>query len=142
MRGARGAAAHRAGKAGGKADGTKKKKSAGLFVSTVDKNGGLELPAEPLDFLGQGETLQRRWKRFMQSAMVIYGVLCLSTIKNPEPLVGLQTTPFDVFSAVKSPACLYTACIHVYALTRVCTHTYTHATRMRACMPYASQRCI
>ena len=80
MRGARGAAARRFGKAGGKTDDNTKKKSAGLFVSTVDKNGGLELPAEPLDFLGQGETLQRRWKRFMQSAMVIYGVLCLSTI--------------------------------------------------------------
>lgn len=71
----RGVRARRAGQAGGKSgDGKKKKKAAGNFTSVVDKNVGLELPAEPVDFLGQGETLRRRWQRFMRSVMVVYGM--------------------------------------------------------------------
>ena len=73
MRGARGAAARRAGKGSGGVGKEKKKKSAGLFVAVDDPNAGILLLAEPLDFLGHGETTQRRFKRFLLSAMVVYG---------------------------------------------------------------------
>ncbi len=52
--------------------GPQKKAKIGAFIAKVDDNVGLELRAEPFDFKGRGETLERRRKRFMLDVMVVY----------------------------------------------------------------------
>lgn len=72
MRGARGAAARRAGK-NVKTDAKgKKKKLLSNFSAVEDKNEGLTLRAEPLDCLGRGETLRNRSRRFWRNVVVMY----------------------------------------------------------------------
>ena len=72
MRGARAAARRAAGKTGVQDEQKAKKKIAGLFTSVVDKNVGLELRAEPLDFRGQGDTFKRRRGSFKLVFMFVF----------------------------------------------------------------------
>ena len=71
--GARGAAARRAAGKGGAGQKKDKKKAAALFQDVEDPDEGLVLLAEPLDFLGRGETLGRRFARFVRNALGVYG---------------------------------------------------------------------
>ena len=72
MRGARGAAARRAGKSQKHAEQKTKKKQIGLFNQVVDQNEGLTLQAEPLDFLGRGNGLHLTLRRYARTASIVY----------------------------------------------------------------------
>ena len=67
MRGARGAAARRAGKGNKDKDAKGRKKLLARFATVEDKNEGLSLYAEPLDCYGHGETLRNRLRRFQRN---------------------------------------------------------------------------